>query len=208
MKVGAIIISLGEPLFPAAVEMLRAETDRVVAIENYADHPNIEWATLVRPAPMSNAENVNEGWRILDDCDLIVICNADIIVPQGWRQSLEDAMNADPELGAASLPMNVPERRPGYRDNTPLVFTAVRRSAVTWADCPLDERFVNEADDPYLAWRLATNGWKQMIVEGPSLFHQASSLSRDVSFKSGEPCHRQGRGVFEANFDNIERWNT
>jgi len=208
MRLGCVITSHGEDeLFPAAVERLRAEADRVIAIENLKGH-NEGVADIVNPLPSSNSENINQGYRRLVSCEIVVICNADIIVPAGWRVPLEAAF-ADPRIGAAALPMNSPAKRPGLCSSTFLVFTAIRRSAVTWGELA-DERMVNDADDVMLSWNLYSRGWKQIIVNGPLLVHRTrrtplrrAGLAQDgESYRSGQPTPRSGAAAFIDTFED------
>lgn len=195
MRIGAIIVSQDTCQFPRALAAIQREADETVGIENLRSSQCAAYATAVNDAPLSFAENINKGWRLLKGCDAILIANSDIDVPQGWRNPLEDALENEPELGAASLPLDKPKRLPGISKVNPLVFTLVRVAAVTWADVPMDEDFVNYATDCSLAYALYTHGWLHRFVEGPEVAHYMSSGNKQ-SYKSGEESPRMV-GVFQ-----------
>lgn len=187
MKFGVIIVTDGQTRFTAAVATLRAEADHVMAIQNMAGDW-IEGASVQNPHPLSFAENLNLGWQVFSNFGAVVICNPDIIVPAGWREPLEKALKAKPKLGAVSLPSDKPLRRPGLSRTTPLIFTAIRRSAVTWFP-PFDERLVNACEDLDISHRLESEGWLHEFVDGPEIIHD-TELSRLHSFKSGVSATR------------------
>lgn len=193
MKLGVIIISDGQTRFAKAVEMLRSEADHVCAIQNSGEG-DLAGASVKNPVPLSWAENLNLGWQVFSRFDVVVISNSDIIVPGGWRAPLEEALERNPKLGAVSLPTDNPPRKPGPFPTTPLVFTAIRRSVVTWFP-PFDERLVNFGEDLDFSHRLAINGWLHEIVDGPLVRHD-TELQREHSFKSGLPTARSTMSEF------------
>jgi len=217
MRFGAVITSHGEDeLFPPAVERLRAEADKVIAIENIQGH-NEGVADIVNPRPLSNSQNINQGYRRLVSCELVIICNSDIIIPEGWRAPIEAAFR-DPRVGAATLPIKGTTRAPGLYPNTPMIFTAIRRSAVTWAG-PVDVRMVNGCDDLMLSWMFYSRNWKQVVVDGPMLIHvgrrttarlagldihitDSSLPPQEESFLAGQVAPRSGYYEFCACFED------
>lgn len=196
MKIGAIVVSQNTRWFPAALRRIEREADKTIGIENLRKAKTARAATIVNARPLSFAQNINKGWRRLKGCDAILIANSDIEVPKNWRYPLEAALEDEPEMGAVSLPLNMPRRYPGVSKVCPLVFTLVRVAAVTWADVPMDEDFVNYATDCSLSWALHEAGWLHSYVEGPMVIHYMSEGDKR-SFKSGEECPRTGSKLFE-----------
>jgi GT2 family glycosyltransferase len=213
MKVGAIIVSQATSEFLEALMGIRREADVTIAIENRPNSPFVSFETMsetftfiVNRVPLSYAQNINKGWRMLEGCDAILIANSDIEVPKGWRKALETALENEPEMGAVSLPLDQPLRQGGISKVCPFVFTLVRTVAVTWADVPADEDFVNYGTDIAISYLLHKAGWLHRYVnEGPGVAHHMSSGDKR-SFKSGQE-HERDAGVFARKFGDPNDFN-
>lgn len=204
MRIGAIIVSQDERLILRALRTIREEADYVVAIENIHDSEFAVAATVINDVPLSFAENINKGWRMLKDkCDAIVIANADIGLEKGWRKPLETALEEHADYGAVSLPIDVPQRLPGVSKMCPFVFTLVRVAAVTWADAPADEDFVNYGTDLSMSYDLHRAGWLHAYVEGPMVQHFTHTGDKR-SFKSGALLARDPGAIARKGIELME----
>ena len=212
----------GAAWLPRCLEALSRQTCRpweVVLIQNGGSALEISTPSELslrlhqNPTNRGFAAAVNQGiW--MTRAPYVAVLNDDAFPEPGWLESLLEAMEADPEIGACASLM-VFDHRPEIVQSAGI---AIDRAAIAWdrlrghpvaqAQAPgevfgasagaalyrramlealggFDERFFAYLEDVDLAWRAQIAGWRCVYVPSARVRHLTSA-----SLGEGAPLHR------------------